>query len=612
MMKKYNLERFTAIRSYQGISFSPNGQWVVYSANTTGRYNVWRQKVKYGKTGTPSKPQQLTDSSDSAILQPVWSPDGSRIVAAADFLGYELYQLYEISPDAGGLNPLTDSPEVRHELASRPFSPDGRFLTYAANERSPAEFDVVILDLETEERRTLLSGGANYIPDSWSPDGNYILAYRWDDLADSDLYLIDVRTGNVTHLTPHESPILYTPGPWDIDNAGLYLLTDEGREFRGLAFFDIESSQKRWVATPDWDVREVDLSPDGRYLAWVVNEHGYSTLYVRDTESGEDISYPDLPNGLIKKIRFAPETSILGLYISTPAEPSNLYMLNVATSEHGVLTQSFAGNVPSKEMVEPNLIQYPTFDRRIIPAFLYKPKNIPEGERVPLVLSIHGGPEAQELPGYESSMGLYQYLLHLGIGILAPNFRGSTGYGKTYQQLIKRDWGGGELKDLEYAVRYLQNLDWVDCDRLGVFGFSFGGFEALSCVSRLSCFGWKAAVSIAGSSNLLTMIEATPEFARRYMIENIGDPVKNAEMLRERSPLTHAYNITAPLLIIQGKNDPRVPETESQQIANTLRELNREVDYRVFEDEGHFFDTSLREVLQLSAAWFEKYLLNDR
>ena len=225
----------------------------------------------------------------------------------------------------------------------------------------------------------------------------------------------------------------------------------------------------------------------------------------------------------------------------------------------------------------------------------------------PVVLSIHGGPESQERANYS---GYYQYLLSRGIGILAPNVRGSTGYGKTYQKLIHHDWGGAELGDFKAAAEYLRGLDWVDPDRLGVYGGSFGGFATLSCVSRLPEY-WAAAVDIVGPSNLVTFARAVPPTWRRMMAKWVGDPETEAEFLMERSPITYVDQIRAPLFVIQGANDPRVVQGESDQIVARLRERGVDVRYDVYEDEGHGFTKRTNELKAMgdTAAFFEEHLL---
>ena len=239
-------------------------------------------------------------------------------------------------------------------------------------------------------------------------------------------------------------------------------------------------------------------------------------------------------------------------------------MVETGTGSARAVTESRIGVPPEDELADVELITYPTFDDREIPAWLYRPAV--EG-RVPVVLSIHGGPEAQEHPLYHP---LYQYLVSRGIAVLATNIRGSTGYGKTYQRLVQRDWGGGDMKDWDHAVKWLHGQDWVDRDRIGVFGGSYGGFAVLTCVTRLPDY-WAAAVDIFGPFNLITFAKAVPPTWRRMMKRFVGDPDEDADLLRERSPLTYIENMKTPLLVIQGATDPRVVKPESDQLVDRLR-----------------------------------------
>lgn len=605
-MSRYSFEQFAAVRNHANLSFSPDGKWVTYTTNISGQFNVWRQPVARSNEGLPQMPVQLTSLVDDTARTAVWSPDGARILTTADFHGNENFQLYEVPAEHGWLYPLTDNPEARHEISGDPFSPDGRYIAYGSNERNPADFDIKVRDLKTGETRILLSGDAMYFPAGWSPAGDYLLVVKVNTNTDQDLYLLDVQTGNSQHLTPHDGEVKFLPGPWHPGGERFYIISDQGREFQGLAEFDIKAGEMRWLETHAWDVDEVAVSKDGRYLGWLVNEDGYSSLYVRELASGDTRQITSLPTGVYHTLEFSPDEALLGLYIEQATQPADLYILDLETDEHWPLTQSFLGGVLADEMVVPELVRYPTHDGREIPAYLYKPKGV-KG-RVPVVLSVHGGPEAQELPRYAYN-GFYQYLLSLGIGILAPNIRGSTGYGKSYQKLIHRDWGGAELKDLEYAAKYLQALNWVDADKVGVYGGSFGGFATLSCVSRLPDY-WAAAVDIVGPANLITFTKSVPPFWRRLMKVWVGDPEEDAELLTERSPLTYVDDIRAPLLVIQGANDPRVVKAESDQMVERLEHLGREVEYLVFEDEGHGFTKRSNSLAAYKAAadWLETHL----
>ena len=267
------------------------------------------------------------------------------------------------------------------------------------------------------------------------------------------------------------------------------------------------------------------------------------------------------------------------------------------------MTESRTGVPREDDLVDAELVTYPSFDGRKIPAWLYRPD---ADGRVPVVLAIHGGPESQERPVY---VPLYQYLSSRGIAVLATNIRGSTGYGKTYQRLIQRDWGGGDLGDWDHAVKWLREQDWVDAARIGVYGGSYGGFAVLTCVTRLPEY-WAAAVDVVGPSNLITFARAVPPTWRRLMKQFVGDPDEDAELLRERSPMTYIEQAKTPLLVLQGATDARVVKGESDQVVAKLRELGRPVEYVVFDDEGHGFTKRANEVkaFKLAADWLERHL----
>jgi dipeptidyl aminopeptidase/acylaminoacyl peptidase len=416
-------------------------------------------------------------------------------------------------------------------------------------------------------------------------------------------------------VTPHDEEGIYTPGPWKPDGSGFYFLSDEGREFRGIAFYDIASGSYEWVETPEHDVEEIAASADGRVFAWLVNEDGYDRLRLRDMETGRDLPVPDLPDGarphltgFQPPVAISPDGSHAAVILSGPRRPPDAYVVETATGAARAVTESWiGGGFAEDELVAIELTSYPSFDGRQIPAWLYRPRDA-DG-RVPVVVAIHGGPEAQERPIYSP---VYQYLVSRGIAVLATNIRGSTGYGKSYQRLIQRDWGGGDMKDWEHAAKWLRAQEWAEPDRLGVWGGSYGGFAVLTCVTRLPDY-WAAAVDIFGPSNLITFAKAVPPTWRRMMKKFVGDPDEDADLLRERSPLTYIEDVKTPLLVIQGANDPRVVKSESDQLVERLRSLGRTVEYIVFDDEGHGFTKRKNELATMRASvdWLERYLLAD-
>jgi dipeptidyl aminopeptidase/acylaminoacyl peptidase len=349
---------------------------------------------------------------------------------------------------------------------------------------------------------------------------------------------------------------------------------------------DAGTGELSWLDTPDWDVEDAALSADGKTLIWSVNVDGANQLRGRDLSSGAELALPDLPAGMVREPFVSPDGRHLVFGFSSAARPWNVVVLDLATGAMRQLTDSRPVAVDPGTLVEPALVHFPADDGREIPGYLFRPADT--GARVGVVLAVHGGPAAQERPDY-SYDGFFQCLQSRGVAVFAPNVRGSSGYGKTYMQLNFRDWGGGDLADCAAAVRWLREQPWVDPDRIGIYGGSYGGFMVLSCLSRLADLNWAAGVDFCGPSNLVTFARSQPPTWRHKVAVMIGDPDTDEEFLRSRSPVTYADDIRAPLFVIQGANDPRVPQPESDQIVETLRGRGVPVRYDVYPDEGHGF-----------------------
>lgn len=602
-MKQYSFEQFAATRLfYPIVAYSPDGQQIAHVNNMTGQFNLWTIPSGGGY------PRQLTSYTDNTVRAVAWSPDGKQLLIQADQNGDEQHQIYIIGAEGGWPEALTHNLQAQHNLADDTWSPDGKTIAYSANDVNPGDIDTVLRDMETGELRRLLTGGL-YFPASWSPDGHYLTAVHFRSNTDQDILLLNVETGEVTNTTTHEGQIIFTPGPWAHDSSGFYFLSNYEREFNGLAFYTIATGKWEWLETPDHDIEQVSVSKDGRILVYAENVDGTSKLRGRDLQTGESLTLPDLPLGVIGGMTLSPDGKRLAMIFVRPGEASNLYETDFETGVMNALGQSMLGGIDPLDMVEPELVEFPTFDGRKIPAWLYRPQN--GRGPFPVVLSIHGGPEAQERPTYAYN-GLYQYLLNHGFGVLAPNIRGSTGYGISYQKLIHRDFGGAELKDIEGAAQYLRGLDWVDSNRIAVFGGSFGGFATLSAITRLPDY-WALGVDVVGPSNLVTFAQNVPPFWKRLMRDWVGDPEEDRDMLIERSPITYVDNVRVPLLVIQGAKDPRVVKGESDQMVERLRERGQDVRYYVDEEEGHGATRRANQLKwwKMIADYLEEYLLDE-
>jgi dienelactone hydrolase len=641
--RRYPFERFASVRSYTGFDFLKNDpSWLIYIADTNGQFNVWRQRSSLSSDGEAYASYQLTNFIDDTVRHIFPSPIDNSIIFFADHQGTENFQIYRIEDVFYSWpEPITQNSKIRHEWGAECFSHNGKCIAYGSNENNPSNMLLYIKDINSN------SSGNNgtfcvtnkegwYVPGYWSPDSKKLNCSQLVTLTDYVIWLLNTENGEMVKVIPSEDKMQkgrFTVGPWSPDGKGFYIISDLEREFANLAFYDIGKSKLEWISTPEHDIELVDLSSDGRLLTWTENVDGYSSIFTKNLRNGQVEEITNLSsNGVIENLKLSSDGKRLGIMMTTPTSPSDIYVLNMENTKEDdynnknksniqKLSHSFLGNIPENVLIKPELIKYKSFDELEISAFLYKPEE--EGENVVdnkptkfgAVLSIHGGPTAQERPLYDYS-GLYQYLANNGLVVITPNFRGSTGYGKSFEKKIYHDWGGDELKDLEYAIKWLKSQDWIDATKIGVFGASFGGFATLSCITRLSQYNWKAAVDIVGPSNLVTFAKAVPEHWKRFMGELVGDPEKEEEFLKERSPITHVDSIsqTTNLLVIQGANDPRVVKNESDQIVERLRRKNMDIEYMVFEDEGHCFTkyTNLVKALKKSAEFLvEKLPINS-
>ena len=355
-----------------------------------------------------------------------------------------------------------------------------------------------------------------YIPGYWSPNNKKLNCSQLITLTDYAIWILDVESRSMKKINlEYEQKSKFIVGPWSVNQNGFYILSDSKREFMGLAFYNIDTSKLEWILTSPHDIESIDISLDGKLLLWTENVDGYSKLYKKDMVNQEITEItPTIKknnkivplNGVIEDLKLSSNGKRIGIMMDMPTSPTNIYLIDLNKNDDNNncthVTTSLYGNLSDDKLVKPQLIKYKSFDGLEISAFIYVPNNtnfkkINEKDKLKFgaILSIHGGPTAQERPYYDYS-GLYQYLSYNGLTVIAPNFRGSTGYGKSFERKIYHDWGGNELKDLEYAIKWLISQDWIDPKRIGLFGASFGGFAALSCITRLPQYGLRAAVDI--------------------------------------------------------------------------------------------------------------------
>jgi dipeptidyl aminopeptidase/acylaminoacyl peptidase len=510
-------------------------------------------------------------------------------------------------------------PEVIHHFGG--WSPDGKALCYSSNQRHPALFDIWIMDIQTRTTRCVLAQeDASFLPNTWSPDGNSVLATRQNSSFDMDLFLVPVDGGPVRYLTPHEGEAAYESPCFTADGQSLYVLTNYKREFMAPARLDLFAASAPATHAPltyltnvPWDAEAgLALAPDGNTLAWAFNENGLSRLVFYDLEGQHEQAAPSFPPGVIEGITWSPTGKQVALSFNGTTHAGNIWLAQMENSTAQQAT-ALPTCVRGETLVVPELVHYSSFDGLEIPAYYYRPTATPRASadgRLPVILFVHGGPESQFRPLYAAPwMPPLQYYLRRGFAVLAPNVRGSSGYGKKYVHLDDAGLRAHSVADLKAAVDWLIREGQADPRRIGIVGRSYGGFMVLAAITTYPDL-WAAAVDIVGIANFVSFLEQTGPWRRKWREAEYGSLEKDREILTRLSPIHAVDRITAPLLVLHGANDPRVPVAEADHIVAAVKARGIPVEYLRFPDEGHFM---LRQGTQLKAYpaigdWFERYM----
>jgi dipeptidyl aminopeptidase/acylaminoacyl peptidase len=583
MAERYGFERYLNIRTAYGASFSPDGTHIGFLTDITGVPEVWSVPIDLAAP-TPW-PEQLTFRGER-VASATFSPSDEILLVSADIGGNERMQLHILGADGAAFTALTEQPEVIHQFGG--WSPDGTGISYASNERDNRFFDVYERPVSGGEPRCLLQqDGTNYA-ERYSPDGRFVLVARYDSNIRNRLFLVDRTTGEVRALTPkiEEGPALHAFSSWAADGRSLYLLSDRGRQFFSLALLDLASGEMAYLRDDTWGAEWLEVSHDGTQLALVTNEDGYSRLELFDVSNGWEgrrtLKGPALPAGVLSELTWSRDGKRLAFTFNAANYNPDVWMWDLEKEMLWQATRSTTGGIPRESFVSPSLVRYPTFDEREIPAFFFAPEG-GQPRELPVVIYVHGGPESQFRPTFNS---VIQYLVARGYGVFAPNVRGSTGYGYEYQSLDDVRLRMDSVKDLQYAVRWLVESSTADARRIAVMGGSYGGFMVLSSMTTYPDL-WAAGVDIVGVANFVTFLENTGPWRRKLREPEYGTLEHDREFLEQISPINSVERIAAPLFVVHGANDPRVPLEEAEQIVTAVRKRGLPVEYLVFPDEGH-------------------------
>ncbi len=559
--------------------FSADGSRLYYLSDITGTLQVWTVPVEGGW------PDQLTfyEERVTGIYAP---PAGDGFIFTRDLGGNEQNQIYLLHGDADqGVQITTLREDFKVKNMVGPWSPDGSTISFASNERDPAYFDIYTMPIHEDATPEQVARLDAYLEAAdWSPSGRYLLFMRAASNIDHELFLVDLQeSAEPRSLTAHLGKAMFLWPQFSADEQGIYVVSDVGRDFTALCFLDLETLSLTEIVGASWDVVQSRLSPDGKKLAYSVNEGGRFTLTIRDLPTGVDQLVQGLPEGTITNLAWDRSSSRLAFDFNSPIHNPDVWTYDLAAQKVWQVTHSPRGGLDPSPFSMPELIHYPTFDGLEIPALWYLPRGARPDQTTPVILYVHGGPESQVT--YQWS-GIFQYFLRRGFAVLAPNVRGSMGYGKHYLGLDDVRKRGDSVTDLSYAVRWLHDNGYADPKKIAVYGGSYGGFMVLAALTTFPDL-WAAGVDIVGIANLVTFLENTSSYRRKLREAEYGSLEQDHEFLVEISPIHRMDRVSAPLMVIHGAQDPRVPVGEAEQVVESLRSRGRPVEYQRFEDEGH-------------------------
>jgi dipeptidyl aminopeptidase/acylaminoacyl peptidase len=604
--KLYTMAQFMDIVQIGGGSFSSDGSRLLISSKETGIFNAYEIDIATGQQ------KALTNSTDNAVFAYSYFPNDDRVLYGSDKGGNEITHLFVRNGD-GSINDLIQDSTAKAQYIG--WSYDQKLMYYASNSRDKKYFDLHSVQVNSDPEGGIYPATVVYKndqgldPAAISDDGRYVALVKSITTSNSDMYLLDTQSGKAKLLSQHEGDVQFDPQYFSHDGTKLYYLTDDGSEFTYLASYNINNAVKTRIEEAPWDIMYAALSRNGKYRVIGISNDARTEVKIYDETTGQPVQIAGLPDGDITGVNIAPSEKLMSFYVSSSKSPSNLFIYNFETKELKQLTNTMSKEIEPADLVAGEAIRFKSYDGMEIPCLLYKPV-VAEGQKVPALLWIHGGPGGQTRLNYNP---IIQHLVNHGYAILAVNNRGSSGYGKTFFAADDRKHGDADLRDCVESKKLLATLPYIDMDRVGIMGGSYGGYMTMAALT-FTPEEFKVGVNLFGVTNWLRTLKSIPpwwESNRKALYTELGDPFSvDSTALYNKSPLFHASKITKPFIVLQGSNDPRVLQVESDEIVAEAKKNNVPVEYVVFPDEGHGFVkkenniTASEEILK----FLDKYL----
>jgi len=582
---KFSAAAFFQTTSYglpssAGYAFGVSSGDVLMTSDQSGVFNAYRLNPETGKAAA------LTNSTTNPINAVTWFPSDGRMLYTSDGGGDELNHIYVLETD-GTVKDLTPGDKLKAAFLG--WHEDGESFFLMTNERDARTFDIYKYDSKTYNRELIFQNDNKQI-DAISKSGNYIALTKNRTSADSDIYVacLDDEDKTPKLITEHKGNIAYTSYDFTPDGKSLIYATNEFGEFNQAWLYDLDDGKSTKLIAEDWDVSFVSHSPSGRYRISGVNADGSTRITIIDNKSGAPVMLKDLPEGNVANVRFSNDESKIAFIMNGDRAPSNIHVASLETGQHKALTSALNPDIKSEMLVEGEVVRYKSYDGLEVPGILYKPHGASAANPVPAMIMVHGGPGGQNRKGYRAQV---QHMVNHGYAVYAMNNRGSSGYGKTFFHMDDKKHGDVDLKDVIWSKKYMAEQDWVDSEKIGIIGGSYGGYMVAAALA-FEPEEFDVGINIFGVTNWVRTLTSIPpwwESFKEALYDEMGDPAIDEVRHRAISPLFHAENITKPMLVVQGANDPRVLQVESDEIVAAVKANNVPVEYIVFPDEGHGF-----------------------
>jgi dipeptidyl aminopeptidase/acylaminoacyl peptidase len=584
---QYTIEQFLDNLSIGGGSFSADESKLLVTSNQTGIYNVFALNVD------GSGEEQLTFSEGDYRAAISYFPEDDRFLFSSDQGGNEINHVYMQEPD-GTVTDLTPWEGAVSMFGG--WARDLKSFYIVSNQRDPRFFDLYTIKLETLQPELIYENKEGFDPDLVSNTGRYVVLTQSLTTSNNEMYLLDLYTGEIKHISEHEGDATFYSTDFSLDDRVLYILTNEGSEYTYLSAYHLESGEKEIMYETGWDLMYAYYSYNHKYQVIGINEDAKTVVKVIEVDTGDEVDMPEFEGGDISGVSISRSEEKIRLSVGSSTSPGNMYVYTFEDGSLQQLTSTLNPEINEADLVAGEVIRYPSFDGLEIPAILYKPHQASGKNKVPVLLWIHGGPGGQSRLGFNSFL---QFIVNHGYAVLAVNNRGSSGYGKTFYNLDNQRHGEDDLMDCVKAKDFLAGLDYVDADKIGILGGSYGGYMVMAALA-FQPEEFAVGVNLFGVTNWLRTLRSIPswwESQRKALYTELGDPgTRDSLRLYNISPLFHAENVTKPLIVLQGANDPRVLQVESDEIVEAVRGNGVPVEYVIFDDEGHGFVKKENEI----------------